>query len=72
MVQRYLTGDGNVSSHDGTLAPPGEYNWNCASFSPLESTTKMPNQSVQPCLHRWLRSVPCYELYACVQKTGSV
>jgi len=27
MVQCYSTGDGNVSSHEGTLAPPGEYDW---------------------------------------------
>jgi len=26
----------------------------------LKSTTKMPNRSVQPCLHRWLRSVPIH------------
>ena len=25
MVQSYSPGGGNVSSHDGTLAPPGEY-----------------------------------------------
>jgi len=25
MVQCYLTGASNVSSHEGTLAPPGEY-----------------------------------------------
>jgi len=40
MVQCYSTGDGNVSSHEGTLAPPGEYNWICASFGPLESTNQ--------------------------------
>jgi len=57
MVQCYSIGDGNVSSHEGILAPPGEYDWTCASFGPLESTTKMPNRSVQQCLHRWLRSV---------------
>jgi len=40
MVQCYSKGDGNVSSHEGTLAPSGEYNWTCASFDPFESTTK--------------------------------
>jgi len=34
MVQCYSTGDGNVSFHKGTLAPPGEYDWTCASFRP--------------------------------------
>jgi len=58
MVQCYSTSDGNVSSHEGTLAPPGEYDWTCASFDLLESTTETPDRSVQPCLHRWLRSVP--------------
>jgi len=56
MVQ-YSTGDGNVSSNEGTLAPPGEYDWTCASFGLLESTTETPNRSVQPCLYRWQRSV---------------
>jgi len=31
---------------------------NLCILHPLESTTEMPNRSVQPCLHRWLRSVP--------------
>jgi len=35
-------------SHEGTLAPPGEYDWNCASFGLLESTTKTANGLVQP------------------------
>jgi len=46
MVRYYSTGDGNVSFHKGTLAPPGEYNWTCASFGPLESTTETANGSV--------------------------
>ena len=58
MVQSYSPGGGNVSSHEGTLAPPSEYNWTCAPFSPLESTRQTANRSVQPCLHRWLQSVP--------------
>jgi len=41
VVQCYSTGDSNVSFHKGTLAPPGKYNWACASFSRLESTTEM-------------------------------
>jgi len=32
MVQCYSTGYSNASSHEGTLVPPGEYNWICASF----------------------------------------
>jgi len=55
MVQCYSTGDGNVSPHEGTLTPPGEYDWTCASFGALECTIETPNRSVQPCLHRWLR-----------------
>jgi len=51
MVQCHLTGDGNVSFHKGTLAPPVEYDWTCASFGPLESTTETGNGSVQPFLH---------------------
>jgi len=31
---------------------------NLCILRPLESTTEMSNRSVQPCLHRWLRSVP--------------
>jgi len=48
MVQCYSTGHGNVSFYKGTLAPPGEYDWTCASFGPLESTTETANGSVQP------------------------
>ena len=31
---------------------------NLRILHPLKSTTEMPNRSVQPCLHRWLQSVP--------------
>ena len=48
MVQSYSLGVGNVSSHEGMLAPPGEYDWTCASSGPLESITEMANGSVQP------------------------
>jgi len=41
-----------------TLAPLGKYDWTCASFSPLESTTKMANGSVQPFLHSLWHKVP--------------
>jgi len=58
MVQCYSTGDGNVSSHEGTLAPPGEYDWTCASFGPLKSTTEMANGSVQTFLHSLRQKVP--------------
>ena len=58
MVQWYSTGDGNVSLHKGTLAPPGEHDWTCASFGPLESTTDMANGSVQSFLHSLRQKVP--------------
>jgi len=58
MVQCYSTGDGNVSFHKGTLAPPGEYDWTCASFDPLESTTDTANGSVQSFLHSSRQKVP--------------
>ena len=58
MVQCYSTGEGNVSFHKGTLAPPGEYHWTCASFGPLESTTETANGSVQPLLHSLRQKVP--------------
>jgi len=48
MVQSYSPGGGNVSSHKSTLVPPGQYDWTCASFGPLESTTQTANRSVQP------------------------
>jgi len=35
MVQCYLTGDGNVSFHKGTLAPPGEYDWTWCILRPM-------------------------------------
>jgi len=34
----------NVPTWEGTLAPPGEYDWTCASFSPRESTTQTANR----------------------------
>jgi len=58
MVQWYSTGASNVSSHEGTLAPPGKYDWTCASFGPLESTTETANGSVQPFLHSLRHFVP--------------
>jgi len=68
MVQCYSTGDGNMSSHEGTLAPPDEYDWICASFSPLESTRPQSKRHLDQFsrLHRWLRSVPVlYNGFAC-------
>jgi len=47
-----------VSSHEGTLAPPGEYDWSCAFFGPSESTTQTANRSVQPFLHSSRQKVP--------------
>jgi len=58
VVQCYSTGDGNVSFHKGTLAPPGKYDWTFASFSWLKSTTEMANGSVQPFLHSLRQKVP--------------
>jgi len=59
MVQCYSTGDGKVPFHKGTLAPPGEYDWTCASFGPVESTTNTANGWwVQPFLHS-LRQKAC-------------
>jgi len=47
-----------MSFHKGTLAPPGEYDWTCASFGPLESTTDTANGSVQSFLHSLCQKVP--------------
>jgi len=58
MVQCYSTGDGNVSFHKGTLVSTGEYDWTCAFFSPLESTTDKANGSVQLFLHSLQQKVP--------------
>jgi len=58
MVQCYSTGDSNASSHESILAPPGEYDWICASFGPLESTTQTANRSVKPFLHSSQQNVP--------------
>jgi len=58
MVQSYLPGGANIPSHEGTLAPPGEYDWTCASFGPPKSTTQTANRSLQKFLHRCLQSVP--------------
>jgi len=51
MVESYSPGGGNVSSHEGTLVTPGEYDWTCASFSPPEFTTQTTNRLVKPFLH---------------------
>jgi len=58
MVQSYLSGCANVPSHVGTLAPPGEYDWTCASIGPTESTIQRTNQSVQSFLHSSQQKVP--------------
>jgi len=47
-----------VPSHLGTLTPPGEYDWTCASFGSRESTTQTANQSAQTFLHRSQHKVP--------------
>ena len=58
MVQSYSPGGGNVSSHEGTLAPPGEYDWTCASLGPMESTTQTANRSLKRFLHSSRQIVP--------------
>jgi len=58
MVQSYSPGCANVPSHVGTVAPPGEYDWTCASFGIPESTTQTANQSVQLLLHSSPQNVP--------------
>jgi len=58
MLHCYSTGDGSISSHEGTLAPPCEYDWTCASFGPLESTIETANGSVQPFLHSLRQRAP--------------
>jgi len=44
--------------HIGTLGPPGECDWTCASFGLPESTTQTGNRSVQPLLHSSRQKVP--------------
>jgi len=48
----------NMPSHVVTLAPPREYGWTCAFFSPPESTNQMTNRSVQPFLNSSWQKVP--------------
>jgi len=43
---------------EGTLAPPGEYNWTCASFGSPESITQTANRLVLPFLHIARQKVP--------------
>jgi len=51
MLRSYSLDGTNVPSYEGTLSPPGEYDWTCASFGPPESTTQMASRSVQLFLH---------------------
>jgi len=60
MIESYSPGGANVSSLEGTLASLCEYDWTCASYGPLESTTHTANRSVQPFLHSWLQNVPIF------------
>ena len=57
-VQSYSRGGANVTSHEGTLAPPREYDWTSASFGPPKSTTQTANWSVQPFYHSSRHKVP--------------
>jgi len=43
---------------EGTLAPPGEYNWIYASFGSPESIIQMANRLVLPFLHSTRQKVP--------------
>jgi len=45
-------------AYEGTLAPPGEYDWTSASFTTPESTTQTANRSVQSFLHSSRHNVP--------------
>ena len=56
-VQSYSPGCTNVPSTDGTLAPPGEYDWTYDFFGPPESTTQRANWLVQPFFHSSRRKV---------------
>ena len=55
MVQSYSPGGANVPSYEGTLAPPVEYDWTCASFG--QPTTQTANRSVESFLDRSRQSV---------------
>jgi len=57
-LSHFCTALRRVSS--GTLTPPGEYDWTCASFHPLESTTQMADWSAQPFLHSWQQKIPIF------------
>jgi len=57
-VQPYLPGGAKVPTGEVLLAPPGEYDWTCASFSTPESTAQMANRSVQPFLLSSRQKVP--------------
>ena len=46
----------HVPSGEGTLAPPGEYDWTCASFGLPMSTSKTASRSVKPFLHSSLQN----------------
>jgi len=50
-----------VFAWEGTVAPPGKYDWTCASFGQPESTTQMANRSVQPFLHSSWQKVPIFD-----------
>jgi len=67
-VQPFCTAYGSVIEYIGatwrirlklcTLAPPGLYDWTCASSGPRESTTRTANWSVQPLLDISWQKVP--------------
>ena len=57
MVQWYSPAGAHVPSHEDTLVPLHEHDWNYAPFGPPESTSQMANESVQPFLHSSWQSV---------------
>jgi len=57
-IGRIAAGHGRFSSIEGTLVPPGEYDWTCVSFGPPKSTIQMANWLVQPFLHSSRQKVP--------------
>jgi len=51
-VIRQVTATCPPIPYESTLAPPGEYDWTCASFGPPQSTTETANGSVQHSLRQ--------------------
>jgi len=69
-VQLYSPGGANVPSHLGTLAPPDEYAWTCASFGQPKSTIQTANRSVCLFLHSSQQKVPILTMGPSCPKTA--